>query len=178
MTKNRRLTKASVYRYLQKRLQLAMSQQLKEELGTLQYGSPDAFKIALHTAYEETSNWATDQAIYHEARGVAKRVAEKYGVPGRLQGLLMAYAEKVLANFFIDRKGETLPNLVWEYARKILEYVPANANAPVVGYLKYDGKTVSVTELLRELTVEVAKLVGVSPSTTGGYLSGSHLHVV
>ena len=177
MTKNRRLTKASVYRYLQKRLQLSISQQLKHGLGSVQVGNPEAFNIALRTAYEETVNWATDQAIYHEVRSVVKSIAEEYGVPTRLQGLLMAYGEKVLANFYVDRKGETLPNLEWEYARKLLEFTRTMGNVLPTGYLRYDTKAVSVTELLRRIAVEVAKLVNISPNTVGGYLASSHLHV-
>jgi len=177
MTKNRRLTKASVYRYLQKRLQLSISQQLKVGLGKVQEGNPEAFKIALQTAYEETVNWATDQAIYHEVRAVVKTVAESYGLPTRLQGLLMAYGEKVLANFFIDDKGSSLPDIEWEYARKLLNYTAPTGNNLPTGYIKANGKPVAVTTILNKIAVEVAKLVSVSGTAVGGYLAPSHLHV-
>lgn len=178
MTKNRRLTKASVYRYWQKRFQLALSQQLKDELGMVQAGSKEALDLALRVSYEETVNWATDQALYHEVRAVVKTICNKYDIPTRLQGLLMAFGEKVLANFFIDKKGETLPNLVWEYTRKLLEYTRPGMGGEIMGYLHYNGKTVSVPQLLREIVIAVAKIVGITPQQAGGYLSSSHLHVM
>ena len=178
VTKNRRLTKASVYRYWQKRFQLDLSQQLKDELGLVQAGSKEALDIALRRSYEETVNWVTNQALYHQVRAIVKTLCNQYEIPTRAQGLLMAFGEKVLANFFIDRKGETLPNLVWDYTRKLLEYTRPAQGGQIVGFFHYDGKDISVPELLRKIVVEVAKLVGVTPQQAGGYLSGSHLHVI
>ena len=178
MTKNRRLTKASVYRYLQKRFQLALSQQAKAELGALQVGNPEVTNIALKTAYEETVNWATDQALYHQVRAIVKQIMDQYDIPTRLQGLFMAYGEKVLANFFVDKKGETLANLQWEYTRKLITAMRVTGGVYPMGYLVYGRHRVLVTEILSKIAVEVAKLVNIPSTAVGGYLRPGNLHTM
>lgn len=81
MAKNRRLTQASVWRYLSKRYALQLSMQAKAGLKEVEMAGWASNEIALKTALEETANWVTDQALYHYAREVAKRVCHEQALP-------------------------------------------------------------------------------------------------
>ncbi len=176
MVKNKRLTKASYYRWLKKRYQLELALLMKDQLGAVVQGSREANLLAMKTAVEESYNWVIDQAVYHNIRGLVKTVAQNYGIPGALQGLLMAYAEKIYANYFVDRKQDTLANLLWDYARK-LSFTLATAGGIPTVTVYVSGKTVNLTTVLREITVKVASLLNISPSAVGGAMTVTHLHV-
>ncbi len=176
MARNRRLTKASYYRWLKKRYQLSLALLMKDQLGEVVRGSREANLLAMKTAVEESYNWVVDQAVYHKIRGLVKTIAENYNIPGSLQGLLMAYGEKIYANYFVDKKQDTLTNMLWDYARK-LSFELANAGGvPTVTIYVY-GKPVNLTTVLREITVKVASLLNISPTAVGGAITVTHLHV-
>jgi hypothetical protein len=176
MAKGRRLTKASYYRWLKKRYQLELALLMKDELGAVVQGSREANQLAMKTAVEESYNWVVDQSAYHKIRGLVKTIAERYGIPTALQGLLMAYGEKVYANYFVDKKQETLTNLLWDYARK-LSYALATAGGVPTVIVYVNGKPVNLTTVLRAITVQVAGLLNISPGAVGGAMSPTHLHV-
>ncbi len=176
MAKNKRLTKASYYRWLKKRYQLELALLMKDQLGAIAQGSREANQLAMKTAIEESYNWVVDQSAYHKIRGLVKTVAQNYGIPGSLQGLLMAYAEKVYANYFVEKKQETLTNLLWDYARK-LSFALANAGGVPTVIVYVNGKPVNLTTVLREITTKVASLLNISPTAVGGAMAPTHLHV-
>ncbi len=176
MAKNRRLTQASYYRYLKKRYQLSLALLMKDQLGAVVQGSREANALALKTAVEESYNWVVDQSAYHKIRGIVKNIAEQRGIPGAYQGLLMAFGEKLYANYFIDKKQETLTNMLWDYARK-LSYTLATPGAIPTVMITVNGKPVNFTTVLRDIAVAVAGLLNISPTTVGGAMSSAHLHV-
>jgi hypothetical protein len=176
MSRNKRLTKASYYRYLKKRYQLSLALLMKDQLGAVVQGSREANLLALKTAVEESYNWVIDQAVYHKIRGLVKTIAQNYGIPGALQGLLMAYGEKIYANYFVDKKQETLTNMLWDYARKLSFSLATAGGVPTV-IVYVSGKPVNLTTVLREITVKVASLLNISPSAVGGAMAPTHLHV-
>ncbi len=179
MAKNRRLTQASVWRYLSKRYALQLSMQAKAGLKEVEMAGWASNEIALKTALEETANWVTDQALYHYAREVAKRVCQEYGLPSRWQGLLMAVAEKVVANYFVDPKGETLANLAWDMTRKLSLYSPTFATGipPFVIHVAKAKAPIVISEVVRKVIIEAGALLGVPKSTVGGALSSSALKI-
>jgi hypothetical protein len=176
MAKNRRLTKASYYRYLKKRYQLSLALLMKSELGAVVQGSREANLLAMKTAVEESYNWVVNESAYHKIRGIVKSVAEQRGIPGAYQGLLMSFGEKVYANYFVDNKQETLANMLWDYARK-LSYSLATAGAVPTVIITVNGRPVNLTTALRDIAVQVGALLSVSPGSVGGAMSSSHLHV-
>ncbi len=175
MARNKRITQASYYRYLKKRYQLEIALMMKDELGAVVAGSKEANNLALNTAVQESVNWVTDQAIYHQVRALVKNICEQYGIPTRYQGLFMAWGEKILANYFLDKKGDTLANMLWDYVRKLMK---TNVTADVpTGYIYVSGRPVNITRVLRDIALQVGQLVNVSRSAIGGAMSTAHLHV-
>ena len=108
--RNRRLSSASVYRYYFKRYTMNLGtggHMLAKEVAM----NHEAMKAVARLSEQETYNWLTDYTPSHLAKEIVKNIAEKYGIPGTFQGLLMAYAEKVLANYILDYKGESLTEM-------------------------------------------------------------------
>jgi hypothetical protein len=149
---------------------------MKDQLGAIEQGSREANMLAMKTAVEESYNWVINESAYHQIRGVVKTVAQNYGVPGSLQGLLMAYGEKIYANYFIERKQDTLTNILWDYARKLSFALATAGGVPnVIVYV--NGSPLNLTTVLREITAKVASLLNISSTTVGGAISSTHLHV-
>ena len=160
-----------------KRYMLTLSQLGGSDLAPMNVGNKMVSDLALKTAYEETVNWSINQALYHDARQVVKEVMNKYEVPTRLQALFMAYGEKVLANFLLDNKGEPLPNIEWDYVRKISLYMADIGNNIPMGYLVYKGHRLLISTILKKITLAIGELVHIDRSKMGGYLSPNSLHV-
>ena len=177
MAKNRRLTSASVYRYALKRIKWNLSVANGDEIGRIIMGDKTAVSTVIKAGLEETVNWYTDYALYHKAKEVVKRVCNEMDIPGALQGILMAYAQKVLANYFVDNKDETLANLIWDYTRKLMEFAPATKSAIPQAYLKVRGKRILIPELLRRIAVEIGAMLNVPKEKVQSASSDSNLHV-
>jgi len=132
--RNRRLSSASVYRYYLKRYTMNLGtagHMLAREVAM----NPEAMKAVAKLSEQETYNWVTDYAPSHLAKEVVKNIAEKYGIPGTFQGLLMAYAEKVVANYILDYKGESLTEMHQNYLWTLMIRSRAGTITGTSGYI-------------------------------------------
>lgn len=145
--KRRRLSQASVYRYYLKRLSM--------NLGTAGHvnadkiaGDPEVMRAVTRTSYYETYDWLTDYQPSHLAKEVAKEIAQKHNVPTALQGLLMAYAEKVTANYLLEWKNETLVEMHQNFLKELTVKSVAPGTGTVAGWVYSittpSGKTITV----------------------------------
>ena len=162
--RNRRLSPASVYRYILKRIAINVGVAGRMNGGTISM-SPDVMKEVLRTSAYETYNWLTDYSPSHLAKSVAKAVAEKYHVPTAFQGLLMAFAEKVLANYILDYKGESLVeihhNFLWALMQRS-KSPTVTSSGFIYTFVRKDGKPVVVdmSKVLTEIEDQLFKLAG------------------
>jgi hypothetical protein len=160
--KKRRLSKASVLRYYLKRFSM--------NIGTTGHTNgnaialdPTARKAIAELSYEETYNWITDYQPSHLAKSIVKAIAEKYHVPTTLQGLLMAYAEKIVANYILDYKGESLVEMHDNFLYELMQRTPTPVAGATSGYIYVftgkDGKTytVDLSVVLTEIADELFK---------------------
>lgn len=177
MAKNKRLTKASVYRYAFKRIKWNLSTASGDEIGKIILGDKNALTAVVRAGLEETVNWYTDYALSHRVKAVVKRICNEEGIPGALQGVLMAFGQKVLANYFLDNKDETLANLIWDYTRKLMEFAPATKSAIPQAYLRVRGKRILIPELLRKIAIEVGAMLNVPKEKVVTASSEANLHV-
>jgi len=154
--KNRRLSSASIYRYYLKRYTMNIAtagHMLAKEVAM----SPDAMKAIARVSEQETYNWLTDYAPSHLAKEIVKNISEKHGIPGTFQGLLMAYAQKILANYILDYKGETLTEMHQNYLWTIMMRGKSGAMNTTSGYLyTFVGKdakpkTIDMSKILTEI---------------------------
>jgi hypothetical protein len=132
--KNRRLSSASVYRYYLKRYTMNIGT-AGHVLGKEVAMNPEAMKAIARLSEQETYNWVTDYASSHLAKEIVKNISEKYGIPGTFQGLLMAYAEKVIANYILDYKGETLTEMHQNYLWSLMMRNKSGTIGTTSGYL-------------------------------------------
>jgi len=160
--RNRRLSSASVYRYYLKRYTMNLGtagHMLAKEVAH----SPEGMKAVARLSEQETYNWITDYTPSHLAKEIAKNVAEKYGIPGTFQGLLMAYAEKVLANYVLDYKGESLTemhqNYLWTIMMRTMSGTITGTSGYIYSFIGKDGKTrvVDMSKVLTEIANELLK---------------------
>jgi hypothetical protein len=132
--RNRRLSSASVYRYYLKRYTMNLGtggHMLAKEIAS----NPEVIKAVARLSEQETYNWITDYAPSHLAKEVVKNLCEKYNIPGTFQGLLMAYAEKVLANYILDYKGESLTEMHQNYLWTLMMRSKSGTLGTTSGYL-------------------------------------------
>jgi len=154
--RNRRLSNASVYRYYLKRFTMNAGTGGHLLAGAVA-SNPEGMKAIAKLSAQETYNWLSDYAPSHLAKEIVKNIAEKYGIPGTFQGLLMAYAEKVLGNYILDYKGETLTEMHQNYLWTIMMRNKTGANSGSAGYLYTfigkDGKTntIDMSKILTEI---------------------------
>ncbi|CAJ31707.1 virion structural protein [Betalipothrixvirus puteoliense] len=145
--KKRRLSQASVLRYYAKRFTMNVGT-TAHVLGKEVAGHPMVAKAIEQLSYQETYNWISDYQASHLAKQVAKQVAEKYNIPPTFQGLLMAYAEKVVANYILDYKGESLTQMHDNYLYELMQKMPIGPTGTSSGYIYVfigkDGKTHTV----------------------------------
>jgi len=162
--KNRRLSPASVYRYYLKRYTMNVgttAHLLSKEIAT----NPEATRAIAKLSMQETYNWLTDYAPSHLAKEVVKNVAEKYGIPTTFQGLLMSFAEKVLANYILDYKGESLVEMYHNFLWTLMQRPTSGIVSATTGYLytfvNKAGKTytVDMSKVLTEIQDELFKLL-------------------
>ncbi|CAJ31648.1 virion structural protein [Betalipothrixvirus pezzuloense] len=154
--KKRRLSQASIMRYYAKRFTMNVGT-TAHVLGKEVAGHPMVAKAIEQLSYQETYNWITDYQASHLAKQVTKQIAEKYNVPPTFQGLLMAYAEKVVANYILDYKGEPLTQMHDNYLRELMQKMPIGAPGTSSGYVYVfigkDGKshTVDMSKVLTDI---------------------------
>jgi hypothetical protein len=132
--RNRRLSSASVYRYYLKRYTMNLGtggHMLAKEIAS----NSEVIKAVARLSEQETYNWITDYAPSHLAKEVVKNLCEKYNIPGTFQGLLMAYAEKVLANYILDYKGESLTEMHQNYLWTLMMRSKSGTLGTTSGYL-------------------------------------------
>jgi len=162
--KNRRLSPASVYRYYLKRYTMNVgttAHLLSKEITA----DPEAMRAIAKLSMQETYNWLTDYAPSHLAKEVVKNVAEKYGIPTTFQGLLMSFAEKVLANYILDYKGESLVEMYHNFLWTLMQRPTSGIVSATTGYLytfvNKAGKTytVDMSKVLTEIQDELFKLL-------------------
>jgi hypothetical protein len=162
--KNRRLSPASVYRYYLKRYTMNVgttAHLLSKEITA----DPEAMRAIAKLSMQETYNWLTDYAPSHLAKEVVKNVAEKYGIPTTFQGLLMSFAEKVLANYILDYKGEPLVEIYHNFLWTLMQRPTSGIVSATTGYLytfvNKTGKpyTVDMSKVLTEIQDELFKLL-------------------
>jgi hypothetical protein len=132
--RNRRLSSASVYRYYLKRFTMNIAT-TGHVLGKEIAYNPETMKAVARLSEQETYNWVTDYAPSHLAKEVVKNISEKYGIPGTFQGLLMAYAEKILANYILDYKGESLTEMHQNYLWTLMMRTKSGTLGTTSGYL-------------------------------------------
>ena len=162
MAKNRRLSSASAKRYMIKLYLRNVGKLTGQGLwnGAL---TPNMAKIAEELAYDEAQNWYSDYQLYHRVKELVKTYCNNHNIPTRYQGLLMAYAEKIVANWYADFKGELLSALYANYLRK-LGYIVGTAPRYVIHTNDKNTGTetaIDLTVTLRELTREVLSSLGV-----------------
>jgi len=127
--------------------------------------SPEAMKAIARLSEQETYNWLTDYAPSHLAKEIVKTIAEKYGIPTTFQGLLMAFAEKILANYILDYKGEPLVEMHHNYLWELMQRTATGTIGATSGYLytfiSKSGKpyTVDMSKVLTEIENELFKLL-------------------
>jgi len=127
--------------------------------------NPEAMKAIARLSEQETYNWLTDYAPNHLAKEVVKDIAEKYNIPGTFQGLLMAFAEKVLANYILDYKGEPLVemhhNFLWELMQRTTTTTVTGTSGYLYTFISKSGKpyTVDMSKVLTEIENELFKLL-------------------
>jgi len=162
--RNRRLSSASVYRYYLKRFTMNLGtggHMLAKEIAI----NPDAMKAVAKLSAQETYNWLTDYSPSHLAKEIVKNIAEKYGIPGTFQGLLMAFAEKVLTNYILDYKGEPLVemhhNYLWELMQRSASGTLTSTSGYLYTFIDKNGKphTVDMSKILTEIEDELFKLL-------------------
>lgn len=162
--KNRRLSSASVYRYYLKRYTMNLGttgHMLAKEIAI----NPETMKAVARLSEQETYNWLTDYAPSHLAKEIVKNIAEKYGIPTTFQGLLMAFAEKVLANYILDYKGEPLVemhhNFLWELMQRTATGTITGTSGYLYTFISKSGKpyTVDMSRVLTEIENELFKLL-------------------
>ena len=162
--KNRRLSSASVYRYYLKRYTMNLGttgHMLAKEIAI----NPETMKAVARLSEQETYNWLTDYAPSHLAKEIVKTIAEKYGIPTTFQGLLMAFAEKVLANYILDYKGEPLVemhhNFLWELMQRTTSGTITGTSGYLYTFISKSGKpyTVDMSKVLTEIENELFKLL-------------------
>jgi hypothetical protein len=160
--RNRRLSSASVYRYYLKRYTMNLGtagHMLAKEVAH----SSEGMKAVAKLSEQETYNWVTDYTPSHLAKEIAKNVAEKYGIPGTFQGLLMAYAEKILANYILDYKGESLTEMHQNYLWTLMIRSKTASITGTSGYIyTFVGKdrkpkTIDISLILTEIEKELMK---------------------
>ena len=162
--RNRRLSSASVYRYYLKRFTMNVGT-TAHTLGKEIAINPEAMKAVAKLSEQETYNWLTDYAPNHLAKEVVKNIAEKYNIPGTFQGLLMAFAEKVLANYILDYKGEPLVeihhNYLWELMQRTTTTTVTGTSGYLYTFIGKSGKpyTVDMSKILTEIENELFKLL-------------------
>jgi len=160
--RNRRLSSASIYRYYLKRYTMNIAT-AGHMLGKEVAMNPEAMKAVARLSELETYNWVTDYAPSHLAKEIVKNIAEKYGIPGTFQGLLMAYAEKVIANYILDYKGESLTEMHQNYLWTIMMRNKSNALGTTSGYIyTFIGKDrkpriIDMSKILKEIEDELLK---------------------
>ncbi|ACB37266.1 virion structural protein [Betalipothrixvirus uzonense] len=163
--KNRRLSSASVYRYYAKRFTMNLGT-LAHTAGKEMAMNPEVVKTIARLSYDETYNWLTDYQPSHIAKEVVKSIAEKYFIPTTYQGLLMAYAEKVLANYILDYKGEPLTemhhNFLWTLMLKSAPGTLTTSGGFVFTFLDKAGHphVVDMSLVLTEIEKELMKRAG------------------
>jgi len=162
--RNRRLSQASVYRYYLKRYTMNLGttgHMLAKEVAI----NPDVMKAIAKLSEQETYNWLTDYAPSHLAKGIVKSIAEKHGIPGTFQGLLMSFAEKVLANYILDYKGEPLTemhhNFLWELMQRTASGTITGTSGYLYTFIDKNGKphTIDMSKVLTEIEDELFKLI-------------------
>jgi len=127
--------------------------------------NPEVMKAISKLSEQETYNWLTDYAPSHLAKEVAKNIAEKYNIPGTFQGLLMAFAEKVLANYILDYKGEPLVemhhNFLWELMQRTATGTITGTSGYLYTFIGKNGKsyTIDMSKILTEIENELFKLL-------------------
>jgi len=162
--RNRRLSSASVYRYYLKRFTMNIGT-TAHTLGKEVAINPDAMKAVAKLSAQETYNWLTDYAPSHLAKEIVKNIAEKYGIPGTFQGLLMAFAEKVLTNYILDYKGEPLVemhhNYLWELMQRSASGTITGTSGYLYTFIDKNGKphTIDMSKVLKEIEDELFKLL-------------------
>ena len=162
--RNRRLSSASVYRYYLKRYTMNLgttAHTLAKEVAM----SPDAMKAVARLSEQETYNWLTDYSPSHLAKEVVKNIAEKYGIPGTFQGLLMAFAEKVLANYILDYKGEPLVemhhNFLWTIMQRTATATITGTSGYIYTFIDKNAKAhvIDMSKILTEIEDELFRLL-------------------
>jgi len=160
--RNRRLSSASVYRYYLKRYTMNLGtagHMLAKEVAI----NPEAMRAVARLSEQETYNWVTDYAPSHLAKEIVKNIAEKYGIPGTFQGLLMAYAEKVVANYILDYKGESLTEMHQNYLWTLMIRSRVGTITGTSGYIyTFIGKDrkpriIDMSKILTEIENELMK---------------------
>ena len=127
--------------------------------------NPETMKAVARLSEQETYNWLTDYAPSHLAKEIVKNIAEKYGIPTTFQGLLMAFAEKVLANYILDYKGEPLVemhhNFLWELMQRTATGTITGTSGYLYTFISKSGKpyTVDMSRVLTEIENELFKLL-------------------
>lgn len=162
--RNRRLSTASVYRYYLKRFTMNVgttAHMLGKEIAI----NPDAMKAIAKLSAQETYNWLTDYSPSHLAKEIVKNISEKYGIPGTFQGLLMAFAEKILANYILDYKGEPLVemhhNYLWELMQRSASGTITGTSGYIYTFVDKNGKphAIDMSKVLTEIEDELFKLL-------------------
>lgn len=162
--RNRRLSSASVYRYYLKRFSMNVGT-AGHVNGALIAGNPEVMRAISKLSEQEAYNWVTNYAPSHLAKEIVKQIAEKYSIPGAYQGLLMAFAEKVLANYILDYKGEPLVeihhNFLWELMQRSGSVGLGATSGFIYTFVKKDGKPaiVDMSKVLTEIEDALFKLV-------------------
>lgn len=162
--RNRRLSSASVYRYYLKRYTMNLGTTGHMLAKEITY-NPEVMKAVSKLSEQETYNWLTDYAPSHLAKEVVKNIAEKYGIPGTFQGLLMAFAEKVIANYILDYKGEPLVemhhNFLWELMQRTTTTTVTGTSGYLYTFIGKNGKsyTIDMSKVLTEIENELFKLL-------------------
>jgi len=162
--RNRRLSSASVYRYYLKRFTMNIGT-TAHTLGKEIAINPEAMKAVARLSEQETYNWLTDYAPSHLAKEVVKNISEKYDIPGTFQGLLMAFAEKVLSNYILDYKGEPLVemhhNFLWELMQRTTAGTITGTSGYLYTFIDKNGKphTIDMSKILTEIEDELFKLL-------------------
>ncbi|AOS58386.1 conserved lipothrixviral structural protein [Sulfolobus islandicus filamentous virus 2] len=133
--------------------------------GAFVAGNPEIMRAIARLSEQETYNWVTDYAPSHLAKEVVKQISGKYNIPGAYQGLLMAFAEKVLANYILDYKGEPLVeihhNFLWELMQRQSGAGLGVTSGFLYTFVRKDGKpvTVDMSKVLTEIEDALFKLV-------------------
>ena len=162
--RNRRLSSASVYRYYLKRYTMNIGT-TAHTLGKEIAINPDAMKAVAKLSAQETYNWLTDYSPSHLAKEIVKNIAEKYGIPGTFQGLLMSFAEKVLANYILDYKGEPLVemhhNFLWTIMMRSRTGTITGTSGYIYTFVDKNGRphVIDMSKVLTEIEDALFKLL-------------------